>query len=380
MDRINNCSLFGGWSRRVTFGLYLLATTIVGCQPKPPQAHKHDSIKIIQISETALDTAVRLDIRGSSVRHIRLETKQNCLVQDISQVKIVNDLIYLLDKTQSALFIFKLTGKFLKKISFNEKLVSFDLYSNSIYVLVKIEGKVYELDLNGKLIQVIRLGFHGVQFVVSAKNSFVFNTAGLKTDDNGSMTNQLSLVNLTGNGENILPFPPLLFNASYYFNNQLIKQKNTVYFASAFENKIYRLSGKNAVPIIQLNFGRFSVPDSMLDKRNDAGAFYDSKYISDVALRALTDDYMFFTFTHKYKEGYILLKRNGLKLLAAGVGLQVNRNSGLIPFGSYKNGFFSVEESATVSEQANYNSPMVSANIKTAKSFANPVIFFYELD
>lgn len=79
---------------------------------------KNDSLYIIDIDNITKDKYVNFSSYFKSAKTIILETNENCLINNVSNIRVVDDFIIIVDNDQhpGGIFVFDKTGHFIHKI------------------------------------------------------------------------------------------------------------------------------------------------------------------------------------------------------------------------------------------------------------------------
>lgn len=92
--------------------LFFIFIFIQSCSIDKRTVEQDKSVEIIDCKEEYISLADSL-----TTHFIPLETRSECLIGSISEIQIVNNLIYILEgKKSEDLFVFDLDGKFITKV------------------------------------------------------------------------------------------------------------------------------------------------------------------------------------------------------------------------------------------------------------------------
>jgi hypothetical protein len=328
-----------------------------------------------------------MPIDASSLNYVRLETNINSKIYHVDQIRIHKSHIYVLDKPGRSFLIFDITGKHVRTVRIkSSELQGFDLVDDMIYLLETEKGKMIKLDLSGRLIQELNIGFRGVQFVAFPGETFVFNTAGFATIDRNSDRFQLVATHST-RSKMLLPYADQYKGLKYYYESQFYRRGKNVNFISAFDNVIYKVDTGHAEALTKFDFGKYNMPDSVFVKGQAFDNFNAFPFVSELTNTANNDSLSFFKFSFSGKEGYLLTTNDRKKLIAGGVGMLSGITvdySNVTPICSYNNKFV-----ALIKAQAVLTLPSTvdrsklkitrQLGVNTIIASDNPILLFYKL-
>jgi hypothetical protein len=128
--------------------------------------NKKDNIEIIQL-DNAIDYTVSVDLNKltDSIRYIRLETNDRCLVTRIDKIELIDGFLFVKDQ-RNVLYVFNLNGDYLYTIGGmgngpGEYIVLHDFYidkhNNRVEIFDQVQSKVIEYGYDGKFINEFRV-------------------------------------------------------------------------------------------------------------------------------------------------------------------------------------------------------------------------------
>ena len=190
---------------QITLSTVLSLMVLGGCQEKDKKAATTDCPQI-EISEP-LDCNVEELIADYDT--IRLETTDKSLLSGILQIHLMNDKLYVTDRSSAYVMIFSKEGKYLSKIC-NQgggpleyiQIGSFetDAYSNRLLLTDSFTKRLFEYDENGKLLRVIPLKFLPNRIVSDQSGRLIHTSSASKLNDEGKkiLNNCIHIVNERG--------------------------------------------------------------------------------------------------------------------------------------------------------------------------------------
>lgn len=146
---------------KVAFVL-LMALTFFSCNEKVRNQH-NGVLQEIRLKDIESNKIVENDV-FNSIHFVRLETTDNCLIDQIEQISLYDDLFYVLDKKDN-LFVFNEHGKFVRKIGMKgpgpEEYIGatmFYIHPTKKYIsLFRGDIGVVRYDLNGNYLDRLNL-------------------------------------------------------------------------------------------------------------------------------------------------------------------------------------------------------------------------------
>ena len=150
--------------------IFILSFLVIGCQSDNKNLHK-SNIETINI-EKPISLSIEELIEDFDT--IRLEASDHSLLSDIRYIRIMNDKLYVTDKTESSVFIFTMDGKYISKISdqgqgpkeyLRISRLEVDPFNNRILITDNFSRKLFIYDETGKQSEVIQMDFFPTRFV-----------------------------------------------------------------------------------------------------------------------------------------------------------------------------------------------------------------------
>ena len=150
--------------------IFILSFLVIGCQSDNKNLHK-SNIETINI-EKPISLSIEELIEDFDT--IRLEASDHSLLSDIRYIRIMNDKLYVTDKTESSVFIFTMDGKYISKISdqgqgpkeyLRISRLEVDPFNSRVLITDAFSRKLLIYDEAGRQSEVIQVDFFPMRFV-----------------------------------------------------------------------------------------------------------------------------------------------------------------------------------------------------------------------
>ncbi|MDR0421936.1 MAG: 6-bladed beta-propeller [Proteiniphilum sp.] len=256
---------------------------------------------------------VRYSDLFDSVRYVRLETTDDILIKDITQLKCVNGKIYILDNKTQTLFCFNMDGKLAWKICRTgqgpqeySRLTSFDIDErNGKLYLFSARDKISVCDLSGNFMKEYNVRLGGTSFACGGDHLYIYANNNPNHVE-GSETNNYLL--LFDEEKNILK-GKLPFKAdkrfgtmnTYNTSDAFCRYGDEVRFFMPFSNSIYSLKEDSVYIKYQFDFGKYNLPDSYFENYT-TDDIRESKYA--YGLNSFWESNKYFSFSMYINEEY----------------------------------------------------------------------------
>lgn len=229
---------------------------------------RHEN-EIQTLSVDLHSSAVSFEDLFSKIEIIPLETSDSCLLVDVEKIVQVDSLLYIFDSRRPALYVFDEKGAFVKQISQwgsgpGDHLLISDFMvdkKQQTIGLLSPNGHLGMYDLGGEFIKQDVLPAKPNYFAVASLGSdkWVFWSCVREDEDGITVVGKDSLNTVSGfwRNDRILDMGNL--NPFYEYNEN-------VYFATAYQNIVYRLTEKGVHPVYCWDFGKEGIDDEMLQK------------------------------------------------------------------------------------------------------------------
>ena len=193
--------------------IFILSLLVIGCQSDNKNIHK-SNIETINI-EKPISLSIEELIEDFDT--IRLEASDHSLLSDIRHIRIMNDRLYVTDKTQATVFIFTMDGKYVSKICNQGQgpkeylritRLEVEPINNKILITDGFSRKLLIYDESGKQSEVIQLDFFPRHFVSDkSQRRMHLNSGSIMLDlsrNEISNTHNILIIDGEGNTENSL--------------------------------------------------------------------------------------------------------------------------------------------------------------------------------
>ena len=228
-----------------------------------------DENEIPTLSVDLHSPAVSLEDLFSKVEIIPLETSDSCLLVSIDKIVNVDGLLYIFDGRRPALYVFDEKGAFVRQISRwgdgpGEHLLISDFIvdkKQQTIGLLSPNGYMGMYDLYGRFIRQDVLPVKPNYYAIAQFDTdrWVFWSCVREDEDGITIVGKDSLNTVSGfwRNDRILDMGSL--NPFYEYNDN-------VYFTTAYQNIIYKLTEKGVHPVYCWDFGKDGIDDEMLQK------------------------------------------------------------------------------------------------------------------
>ena len=228
-----------------------------------------DENEIPTLSVDLHSPAVSLEDLFSKVEIIPLETSDSCLLVSIDKIVNVDGLLYIFDGRRPALYVFDEKGAFVRQISRwgdgpGEHLLISDFIvdkKQQTIGLLSPNGYMGMYDLYGRFIRQDVLPVKRNYYAIAQFDTdrWVFWSCVREDEDGITVVGKDSLNTVSGfwRNDRILDMGSL--NPFYEYNDN-------VYFTTAYQNIVYKLTEKGVHPVYCWDFGKDGIDDEMLQK------------------------------------------------------------------------------------------------------------------
>lgn len=274
--------------RRTSFKLsswILFLILLISCKNKPSN-EVTDQI-ILSIDSLINQNPIKYSDIFSDFHIIPLETKDDCIFSYISNIKIVDSVIYLLDSYGTkSVYLFSLNGDFLSKICkigrgpeeyLNPTNFDVNREKGTILILDWDSKKVIEYDKNGEYLSSMSFKNRFISFVLYndklitympfPENPEIIDENLIKIyDKNGTLTSSYL------NYQSILKGPDIIeYGLSDYFFNSI----EDIKFIPNYSNTVYSIKEKTFLPFLTLTSNNYNLTQKDLDGTNLIENFHD---------------------------------------------------------------------------------------------------------
>ena len=260
--------------------IFILSLFVIGCQSDNKNVHK-SNIETIDI-----DKPISLSIEEliEDFDTIRLEATEHSLLSNIRYIRIMNDKLYVTDKTEATVFIFTIDGKYISNICdqgqgpkeyLRISRLEVDPINHKILITDNFSRKLLIYDEDGKQSEVIQLNFFPRHFVSDkSQRRMHLNSGSMMLDlSRNEISNDHNILIIDGEGNTENSFleddtPQRIdigtgASTSYTNDGELL-------YMPILSNIIYRIHENEAIPEYEL------IPrnKSILTQEDKKGIFY----------------------------------------------------------------------------------------------------------
>ncbi len=206
---------------------------------------------------------------------IKLETTEQSLIGRPTQIKVFNNLLFILDGSSKRLLEFDMTGKFIRSYGKNGKgpgeyilPIAFEINERTKEVVILDVAKknllLYKLD--GEFKSSINLKFRAYNFAFNKGfTGYVFDTHLVRSMGD-SRSKQFSIVKTDLKGEiisELMKTNSAQNNLAYTSPFNLVKNNSMILFNQPFTNTIFKIQGDNYIPFFNVEFQGKTIPDKL---------------------------------------------------------------------------------------------------------------------
>lgn len=286
----------------------LLILVFASCTRKPSIEETDDHPIIINIPDSIDKFKFsKYSDFYDTVKLVRLETKENCLIGRIDKIISYKSNFFVLDQTQSkSVFQFDSAGKFVKEFGsrgdgpgkYNEP-NDISIKNNELVVWVNDYKKFITYGLDGNFKKEVRSASYGKSGTTLGNGSYaIYLDIGADVDTEEKHNLQI----ISNEGKSIgygFEKRDKAFSKGIFFFQQT---GDHIFVSPGYSNNIYELKDIGLVKKIVVNMGKHSIPDDFYSKFNDALNFKNALNLSEYAYISEyfdTKDYVIFTLIFK---------------------------------------------------------------------------------
>ncbi len=299
--------------------IIFFTTSILNCSiDKKTTSNKKIEIKVNLNKQKKIKLSSFVD----SIAYVPLETTENCLIGNIDKIRILNYLIFILDKRQNKIFIFNTSGNFQYSIchigrgpgeylSISDFCIDPDM--KHIIIADHLTRRFIFYDLKGKF-QFTKESRYINKFCEFYKNTIIYYSDNYILDKYN-----LHLFNIgSGKNSNYLSINPALKDfqsgdgCQFYFN-----YRNQLLFKEALGQEIYRINNNDPEEYLSIDFGGKNMPenyfkeniplsDQLYDLNKGRYAFHVTNFLELKEIIYFTFDYNFSQYSCIYNKGNTL--------------------------------------------------------------------------
>ncbi len=239
---------------------------------------RSDSLIKINIDSIENEKQILFSSVFKGLKVVPLETGDKCLIGDIVQLEIHNNIIYVLDQfVAKALFLFDIKGKFIMKIGavgkgpgeyISPKMFSINLKRNQIQIFDSGQNKILIFSGEGKFINQIKLNDHLFNSQIALQNDItyieVLNTKYQKSE---------YLLYTIGDSGKVISrwFPSQIysmgFEQPFNFTSDFFKTKDDIKYTKFLFDTVFSVKGTIIKPYIVVST-KNKITSEVINKMN----------------------------------------------------------------------------------------------------------------
>ena len=304
---------------------------LIGCS-----SPKTDDSLIVEINPNDAAETLMLSEIIDSIEYVKLETSEESIMSKVGEIKVGNKYIYCRDYNLKSIFIFNRKGKFISKL---DRLGDGpDQYQHlDKFIINDNETEIEILDFRGDKSRIITYAIDSLEFKSTKplfiptsnsvrkekdKNTYYFSTQQIPNEIGDEVTNSdIIVVNI---GQEPIPLlqKKIETNGTLYSPNTeslTTNKEGEIYASFMFNNSFYRLYQNKVHTLFSVDFGKYSIDNSIGKKSTEEQKLYLSERTEGKASFPVLNIYdsRIESFTYYYKENkknslhhYIKFKKN----------------------------------------------------------------------
>jgi len=234
--------------------------------------------EVIKINPFDAKEEINLSEFVDSIKLIRLQTDSNCVMGRIKEIIIKEKYIYALDVSQGIVFVFDKKGKYIAKLDKRGKGPDEYLYIGPIFIpeneefikIINFKGKETKLqtysNITFNLLEKSSMPRISANSCKNENGTYYFATQQIENTFNGKSTNASILAVKNGKIERkIFDKNIITQHTSFSPNNECFTKndKGELFVSIMYDNTFYELRDMNAKPILNVDFGKFGINNSI---------------------------------------------------------------------------------------------------------------------
>ena len=270
-----NKLLYPGKIHLNVFLLLSLILFILSCQDK--SSNKQEEYITIDIDTIIQDNPIYFSDIFSNFHIIPLESKEECQFNDISDIKIIDSIIYVYDRQGTkSVYLFSINGTFLSKVYkigrgpgeyINPTDFDVNINSGTILIYDWASKKMNEYDNQGNCLKTISLPNRFISFTLD-KDRVITYIPYPENPENPD-ANLLKIFDRKGNltsshlnYKSVLKGPKIL---EFRFSGYFFKAKNDIKFFPNYNYTVYSIKNDSFKPFLVLNSKEYELTQNDLD-------------------------------------------------------------------------------------------------------------------
>ena len=228
----------------------------------------------------ALEHSETFDINEhvSSIQYIPLETNEGCLLGEIRKIVKKEEYIFISD-AQERLFLFKSSGKFIRRIGTTGRapyeylnMTDFVVDDSLANAYINTVGYLFNYDLEGMFKAKMPLESGNLQvFCIDSENRFYYIMPDARQENGTTSFIIIYIYDKTGNLIKTIDSNTVRRTGRLAYFNSIYRKNEGVYYKEEFGNIVYRINQDLSVDsAFQLNLGKYAFePEDFEMSRKD---------------------------------------------------------------------------------------------------------------
>lgn len=285
----------------------IVVLVLIFCECCSSQGRLETSANLVEID---VHNSEELDFKRyfDSVRYVALETTEEALISEVTRMYLIDEYIIIFDQKSMDIFLFGAGGEFIRKIGekgegpdeylfIND--IQFDKEGMLIYAHERFRNCIYTYDLHGNLVDKTQKAY--IQF-----NSFIKTKEGFWVYSCFDTDNPQHY-NLTLLSSDLQHIKKQYFSQSEFVNvtfssTFVSDESGRTFFYCPSSNIIYELSGSDALPFLEINFGDKTMPYKDIIKAKSMEDYdklvSDKDYLGNIDRCFLDRNKVYFSFSN----------------------------------------------------------------------------------
>ncbi|OJV31771.1 MAG: hypothetical protein BGO29_01250 [Bacteroidales bacterium 36-12] len=393
--------------------------SFIGCQ-KTTRLQSDFNAVVIEVNPADAAQDVNLSNIFSTIDYVELETEDEYLIGEVSQMLVYNDRYYILDEniTQS-IFCFDIEGKFIFKIDaigngpdeyLNPASIAINDTEQKLLIYCDKSSRVLSYDLDGKYLSTSRIGFIATRMAFLKDNHYAFfcdyNTSNVQYHENHSLPNLIITDKNFKVAKTNLFFPETVNFSAISMLPKNFDNAEELSLLVPYNDTIYHITPDELIRAFYMDFGKYkkdkacisSLFDATLD-HEDINTIMTNK--CNMVIKTESEDALFFIYLCGYKCYYAFYKKQDKILYQTYIDFtnEVNKidypfkndidgSPFTTPFYAYKDKFYGVvtpdklqQYSTKILQDENLISKeKITPILNSTSPYNNPVIVVYTLN
>lgn len=218
------------------------------------------------------ESKVNISDFGKNLEYVVLETKPGYIIASLDKVKVQDDRIFILSKTQKTIFIFSLAGDAIGKISdFGDGpgkypgISDFDVQNDCIWLLTSPSKSVFKYDFSGNLLEIKSTNGNYMRELISLDSTYVAHLV-----DAFDYQNKFNIVEWDSEFSNrinqFLYIDKDRRNNPQIVENYIAKSDSSIFIVENFSNLIYVFKNKELLINFEITINGRGVPLDYMKK------------------------------------------------------------------------------------------------------------------